>query len=196
MTDDIYEPPKSELIPESERKADSFYVVSKTKLSVLYLATLGWYVIYWFLVNWRNYRNATGQKVMPVPRAIFCIFFTHSLFNRVDSNLKSKNLEFDWSPNLLATIFVVLLIAMNVIDRLAFKGIGSPITDFISLVILPFALLVLLKAQEAINLSQDDKHGSSNRRFTAYNYLWILLGSVFWLLIAIGLMEISGLISF
>lgn len=192
LTNDVYEPPKSELISEFETKSNLFYVVSKTKLSVLYLATLGMYTVYWFYVNWRNYRDTTGQELMPIPRAIFYIFFTHSLFSEVDSKLKLKNVEFNWAPNLLATNFVILSIAMNIIDRLASKGIGSPTTDLITLGILPFVLIILLKAQEAINLSQDDKYGKSNRSFTVYNYLWIVLGVILWLFIVVGLMGFGG----
>ena len=169
-------------------------MVSKTKLSVLYLATLGLYAVYWFYANWKKYRDATGQKLWPIPRAIFYIFFTHSLFKKVNWSLSSKNIDFDWAPNVLATIFVILSIAMNLIDRLAYREVGSPTTDFISIALLPAILIILLKAQHAINLSQDDEFGETNRRFTVYNYLWIILGIALWLLVILGLLSAMGLI--
>jgi len=196
MTDEIYKPPESDLVSGREEQTHRFFIVSKSKLAVLYLATLGLYLLYWFYSNWRSFRDTTGEKLWPIPRAIFYIFFTHSLFNKVDANLKAREIEFAWSPNLLATLFVILSIAGNVLDRLSFREIGSPYTDVVSIAILPVALLILLKAQQAINLSEDDPEGSSNSRFTVFNYLWIGLGFLFWALIVLGLLEMFGVISF
>lgn len=196
MTHDVYLPPQSVLLSESEADVNQFYVVSKLKFTVLYLSTIGLYSIYWFYVNWRNFKVTSGEKIMPVPRAIFYIFFTHSLFDKVDANLKDKQIEYDWSPKTLASLFVILALVGSVLDRLSYREIGSPLTDILSIAIIPFSLLIILKVQDAINLSQNDRAGISNCKFTIYNYLWILLGIVFWMLIAVGLMEIFGLISF
>ncbi len=77
MTDEIYKPPESDLTSGLEQQAHRYFIVSRPKLAVLYLATLGLYLIYWFYGNWRNFRDATGQKLWPVPRSIFYILFTH-----------------------------------------------------------------------------------------------------------------------
>ena len=127
--------------------------------------------------------------------ALFYVFFTHSLFGKVDAQLNEQQVEKQWSPMLLATLFVIISIASNILDRLSYREIGSPFTDLASLAILPVALFILLKAQESINLSQDDRDGASNSHFTAYNYIWIVLGSIFWLFIGIGLLDIFGFIS-
>jgi len=195
LPNDVYTPPQSDLLSETRVEANQFYVVSKLKLAVLFLATLGFYLVYWFYINWRNYRDTVGEKLMPAPRSIFYIFFTHSLFNKVDEILKIKHIEYDWSPKILATLFVIVSIASNALDRLSFREIGSPLTDILSIAILPFFLIIILQAQEVINLSQNDRVGSSNCKFTIYNYLWILLGFVFWMLIAVGLMDMLGIIS-
>jgi hypothetical protein len=195
LTLKVYKPPQSDLLSETEVRPNKFYVVSKLKLTVLFLATLGLYIIYWFYINWTNYRDTAGEKIMPVPRSIFYIFFTHSLFNKVDADLKFKQIEYDWSPKTMATLFVIVSIASSVLDRLSFREYGSPLIDILSIAILPIALLIILKAQEAINLSQNDRDGSSNSKFTVYNYLWIALGLVFWILITVGMIEMFGLIS-
>ena len=193
MTDNIYSPPQSELLPEAT--ADEFYIVSKSKLAILYMATLVLYGIYWFYINWRNYRVATGAKARPVLRAIFSIFFTHALFREVDENLKKNKMDYLWSPSLNASLFVSLSIATNILDRLAFKEIGSPVTDIISLLILPVSLAFLLNAQEAINLCQNDPKGLANNQFTVFNWLWIGLGLLLWVLTGFGLADMLGLIS-
>jgi len=128
-------------------------------------------------------------------QVLFLFFFTHSLFNKVDTNLKIKQIKYDWSPKLMATLFVIASIAANVLDRLSYREIGSPLTDVLSIAILPFALLIILKAQEAINLSQNDRYGRSNSQFTIYNYLWIAMGFVIWIFTAIYLMDMYGFIS-
>ncbi len=177
---------------EPDVKTNDFYVVSKLKFSVLFLATVGLYLIYWFYINWRNYRDATGANVIPPLRSVFYIFFTHSLFNKIDSVLKNNKIEYSWSPRILATLFVVLSIVSNLLDRLSFKEIGSPLTDILSLVMLPFMLLIILKAQDAINFSQNDREGSSNSHFTLYNSLWVVLGVLFWVLMGAGLFYMNS----
>lgn len=196
MSDEIYKTPQSDLLPENRGSKKKFYVVSKLKFSALFIATLGLYTIYWFYINWRNYRDVAGVKIMPAPRSLFYIFFTHSLFNKVEEDLKTKAIEYNWWPKTLATLFVILSIASNVFDRLSFREIGSPLTDVLSLAILPISLLIMLKVQKAINLSQDDPEGTSNSKFTTYNYLWVILGLIFWALLVIGMLDLFGLISF
>lgn len=195
MTNEPYKTPESDLLAGSDESGRQLYVVSRKKMAILFLATFGLYTVYWFYRNWRNLKDFHGTKIWPLPRAIFFIFFTHSLFARVAVLLKEKQPEYEWSPNLLATLFVVVSIISNVLDRLSYREIGSPFTDILSLVMLPFALVILLKAQDAINLGQDDRHGQSNRRLTLYNYLWIVLGGIFWIFVAIGLLAITGVLS-
>ena len=66
MSDQPYKPPEAdlELAPQDR---PGFYVVSKTKFVVLFLATLGVYAVFWFYRNWRMYREHTGQKLWPTP---------------------------------------------------------------------------------------------------------------------------------
>ena len=195
MTNEPYKTPQADLLAGSDEASGQLYVVSRTKMAILFMATFGLYTVYWFYQNWRNHKDFYGTKIWPVPRSIFFIFFTHSLFGKVDALLREKQPEFEWSPNLLATLFVIVSIISNVLDRLSYREIGSPLTDILSLLILPVALIILLKAQDAINLSQDDRDGESNRRLTLYNYIWIVLGGIFWIFVAIGLLAIAGVIS-
>jgi len=195
MTNEAYKAPQSELLMESEEKPNQFYVVSKVKLSALYLATLGLYLVYWFYVNWRNFKNTSGVSMMPAIRSIFYIFFTHLLFSEVDETLKSKEIEYQWSPSFLATLFVALTVVSSILDRLLTNSVDYTMYDVIALAILPLLLLIVLKAQDAINLSQGDPSGSSNSNFTIYNVIWLLLGVVFWLLVVVGFLDGFGVIS-
>ena len=46
----------------------------------------------------------------------------------------------------------------------------------------------LFHAQRAANIASGDPQALSNNRFTAANWVWIVLGGLFWLLLGIGLM--------
>jgi len=192
MTDNIYKPPEADLALESESGSSRFYVVSKRKLVILFVATLGMYIFYWFFANWRNYRVFTGEKILPIPRSIFYIFFTHSLFDEVTNNLKSNHVDYDWSPKLLANLYVIIAIVGYAFDWLSFVEIGSPVTDVLSIATMLLMLVIMLKAQEAINFSHGDSAGSSNNVFTVYNYIFIGLGVLLWIVVLTGLMAIFG----
>lgn len=70
----------------------------------------------------------------------------HSLFSKVQSALKSKYEVFDWKPGLLATVYVVLAIVSQILDRMAMNEVGSPNSDLLSILILPLLYMPLAKA--------------------------------------------------
>ena len=80
MQENVYAVPESnlEILPESPRHM--FYVVSKIKFLVLFFATFSLYGVYWNFKNWSLYKNYHNDDIWPIMRAIFSVFFTHSLF--------------------------------------------------------------------------------------------------------------------
>jgi hypothetical protein len=195
MTNDPYKTPSAELAIETDEEQFQFYVVSIRKFTVLFFITTGLYAIYWFYINWKNYRNYSGKSIWPVPRAIFSIFFTHSLFSEVQNSLNEKGKTYSWNPGSLATIYVVLTIASQILDKMSRKDIGSPYTDLLSILILPFIYSALVKAQKAINFSQNDPEGDSNNTYTIGNYIWIALGTALWMMITFGFLMIFGMVN-
>lgn len=192
---EIYAAPKSEPQTTGERPEPAFYVVSRAKFWILFLATSGIYQAYWFFKHWKTIRKATGEQLWPLPRAIFCIFFTHSLFARFSGTASGGIPASRHSLQSKATLFVVLLVADRIASRLALKDIGSPITDLISIAILPLAGWCLFKAQQAANSACGDPTGSGNSRITAANILWMAVGALVWLLILFGLLISFGVLS-
>lgn len=172
--------------------APTFYVVSRKKLAILYIGTLGLYGFYWFYKNWSNYKHSTApdfnpdRKIWPVARALFSIFFIHTLFLEIKMFGRDKAGMAEWKSDSLATKLVLTLIVSNVLDRLSRKSIGSPYTDLASLLILAPLLALYLDAQQMINLSCGDPEGKTNSRLTKANYVWIGLGSIVWILAIIG----------
>lgn len=167
--------------------APTFYVVSRKKLAILYLATFGLYGVYWFYKNWSNYKHCSSDKfnvdrsIWPVARGIFSIFFTHALFREVKAYGRDKAALADWNNESLATQFVLFTISGSVLDRLSAHSIGSPYTDIASLLIMAPLVGLLLSAQHMINVGCGDPDGESNSRLTTANYVWIAIGLIFWI---------------
>jgi len=175
--------------------APTFYVVSRKKLAILYLATFGLYGVYWFYKNWSNYKNCSSDKfnvdrsIWPVARGIFSIFFIHSLFREVKTYGRNKAALAAWNNESLATQLVLFTILGNLLDRLSARSIGSPYTDIASLLIMAPLLGLLLGAQQMINVGCGDPDGESNSRLTTANYVWIAIGLVFWGFAIFGFMS-------
>jgi hypothetical protein len=181
-----YSPPQANLTVEAEEAA-TLYVVSTRKFWVLQIATMGLYQLYWFYRNWTLYKELTNSSIWPVPRAIFSIFFARSLNTIVDKRIKRQQLTHQWSPDNCAFIFIVFAIMGNVSDRMAMKEIGSPISDFVALAVMPICGWALWQTQRAINVASSDADGTSNNTFTIANYVWIGIGALLWAAIIYGL---------
>jgi hypothetical protein len=193
MNDNIYKAPEAELISPAEAVDNEFYIVSRKKFMLLFFATLGLYSIYWFYKNWQMQKEKHELSIWPIPRAIFSIFFAHSLFARINDVLEQKQKSFAWSASASATLYVLITVITSVMDQLSTRSIGSPYTDIISIVMLFVLYAVLVKVQQAINISQDDINGESNSQLTTANIIWIVLGLVLWVIVLLSLLVIFGL---
>lgn len=187
--DNPYATPTADLVATpADTENPTFYVVGTMKFLLLYVATLGMYSIYWFYRNWSHYKAETRADVWPVPRAIFSVFFIHSLFRTVDERLRAQGKDFPWNPGAHATLLVVLMIVSNVLDRIAGKIESVGALDVASLVLLLPIAFVMLRAQGAINMACGDPEGAGNSRLSGLNILWIAVGGVFWVFVFIGLL--------
>lgn len=193
MTHNPYAPTASrleELSAEIEESAPAFYVVSPHKFAMLYLLTAGIYLLYWFYKNWRIYSDVTGERVSPVLRAIFAIFFVHSLFDRVKGRLLWAGIRTGWSPGFHATFLLLLFLADAILSAIASRGVGAPILDLLSLLMIFPLYAVITRAQHYINLACGDPDGTQNDRLTFANYAWMLFGLLLWLLSVIGFLSL------
>lgn len=187
MSENIYAAPLANLDGQTSEGTDSrFYVVSTRKLLVLYFITLGLYHLYWNYKNWALHKQATGEGVWPVPRAIFSVFFTHSLFHEIAENDMTHE-RAEWNADSNATFMVLLVIGGNILERMASKGLGSPMTDIASIAFLVPTGLLLKKVQMEINARCGDPAGSSNASFSGANIAWCVAGAVYWALVILGI---------
>lgn len=176
-------------IPVQPRKIE-FYIVSPEKFLLLYIGTFGMYGVYWFYKHWSQYKKSTREDLWPVMRAIFSIFFVHSLFENFELRSKIQTGNTPSSIQYLATTFVVFAIAGSILNILTRYDIGTPYTDSAAILFLPVFCWIKYKAQIFANSSGPDVDGLSNNKLTFLNYFWLLLGLVFWLLFLLGLIII------
>lgn len=188
MSDLFYAPPEAEVEVQAVDEP-AFYVVAPRKFFLLAVLTLNLYFIYWFYRSWRAVKEQSGESIWPPVRGLLYIFFTHSLFARIDDKIKSDGKQFDWSPSGTATIVVVITIVRQVLDRVSIdQGIGVAITVTLIAMGLIFALpVVMLKAQNAANLASNDEIGSGNSALTVGNWVWMIIGGLVWLFAMFGL---------
>ena len=168
-----------------------FYVVAPKKFFILFFITLGIYIIAWSYQNWVNFKRATkDDDIWPGPRALFCIFFMHSLGRMIEATIKRNEIKYRWDSAPVATLFVIAALGSYLLDRLVAYGIGQPITDILSLLALPVMFAPLYSFQKAANVACGDPTGASNSNFTWVNWIWIVLGSVLWLGVLIGTYDV------
>ncbi|GAB3455265.1 hypothetical protein GCM10027321_07410 [Massilia terrae] len=194
MTDISLTPPLDDAVADAPGAADAsmFYVVSRRKFAILFIATFGMYSLFWFFKNWSQYRYAsqlatgTRPSIWPLPRALFMVFFVHSLFSKVKAYGADKPGVAAWRDQLHAWVIVGLLVGLNVLDLLERFLPRMPLADLLSFAGMVLLLYSSLRAQAMINASCGDPEGARNNKLTGANYVWILLGGLVWVLTFIG----------
>jgi hypothetical protein len=187
MADRITATELDDLLAASE--GPMFYVVSKRKFAILFLATFTAYSFYWFYKNWDRYKrkhpaaSRFGSTISPAPRAAFSMFFTHALFRRIKAHSRGQSALARWRSSLHATILVALMLLPNVADAF----IAGPAGDYASFASVFVLVLPFLKAQEMINLSCGDPDGTGNDRLSKANWAWVIAGGVLWVVMLVGL---------
>jgi hypothetical protein len=180
---------------ETPAEAGAFYVVAPRKFMLLFFGTAGLYSLYWMYRQWAQFKRATRGSEWPVARALFSVFFVHPLVREIDQSLKRAGSSHAWSPTSLANWIVVLMLVSTVADRMSAREVGSPVTDWLSLVTMVIFAFPMLDVQRAANAAAGDPEGQSNARFTAANIAWTVFGLLLWALLLLGLAAASGWVS-
>ena len=178
-----------------------FFPVSEGKLITLYILSFGLYGIYWFYGNWKLQQTSMDKKIYPVWRAIFSIFFVHSLFKCINQQASHLEHKHKFNANALATFFVITIVASNILDHL-YGNIQMPgnmsnnSIIITSLVLFILSIFPLLKVQATVNRINNDMLGYLNYKYSLANYVLILAGSFMWFLIALGLLfDFMGIVT-
>ena len=185
MSDSIYAPPEADVTapPGSQPR---YYIVAPFKFILLSVLILNLYFVYWFYKNWRLIKEDDKDDIWPPARAFFYIFFTHALFTDVQESFKTQERQWDWSPGLLATLFVIVTLVGNLIDRIVPYEAYPLLSSVMPVASTLLATFLLFPAQKAINAVCGDEDGSANSKLTVANWAWMIVGGIVWLLILLG----------
>jgi hypothetical protein len=187
--DNPYDPPEAELIEERPGEEGTYFPVSIKKLTALYFLTFGIYLLVWFHENWKRVKLREQSSIWPVPRALFYIFFTHSLFRRIGESAAAQAVEITWKPALQATLVVVLTIAGNVLDRVNAQTDALGLLDLLGMLIFVGLYFPFREVQQTVNRINDDPDGAMNATFSGWNIAFMALGSLIWLLVVVGWLD-------
>ncbi len=75
------------------------HCISLNKFIILSIASFGLYEIWWMYKAWRFYQQKEQSNIMPAARAIFTIFFLHSLFKKTFEFAKEKGYKESYSSD-------------------------------------------------------------------------------------------------
>ena len=190
---------------QASNQGPLLFPVSEGKLLTLYLLSFGLYGVYWFYKNWQLQQPSMDKKIYPLLRAIFSIFFTHSLFKRINQQASKLEKKHRFNANLMATIYVVTIVLSHLIDRLSIVGdggtadSGSVLREVLSgntLIIISVGIFLLsafplVQVQATANRINDDLLGYLNHRYSVWNYLLIVTGALFWTMLGLGILANS-----
>jgi hypothetical protein len=173
-----------------------YFPVSEGKLITLYIFSFGLYGVYWFYKNWKLQQPTMDKNIFPLLRAIFSIFFTHSLFNRINRSAEHLEQKHKFNANLLATFFVVAVVVGNLLDRVAvnislLENLSDNTLIITSLIIFLSSAYPLAAVQATVNRINNDILGYLNYKYSLWNYLLIAIGTIFWALVALALLADS-----
>lgn len=158
-----------------------FFPVATHKFAVMSLFSLGVYPVYWSYQNWKRIRTATGENLSPFWRAFFTPFWTFSLFRRVRARAEREQLPVGWSPDLLALLYLLLLLA----SWFGSWGTLISLAGFVT-------LIPVLSTTRAVNARHPSGEGP-NSSYSFANIGCILLGGALLVLAILGMLLIGSL---
>ncbi len=176
MSSNPYAPPTAEVDASIPDRATlpPFFAVSTLKLAVMSLCTLGLYEVYWFYMNWRAVKRRDRSDIWPVPRAIFGFFFCFAMFDRMRRDGAAHAVGGAPAMGPLTALWIIVSLCWKLPDpywlvsMLAFVAL-LPVQDFVN----------------RVNAQAAPGH-DANRRFSALNWVGIVLGGAFLVLAIIG----------
>ena len=149
-----------------------YFPVSILKLIVMSVCTMGIYDLYWFYKNWKIIKEREKIGVSPFWRAFFAYFFCYSLLKTIRTTAQSLNLNRSIAAGQLAAGWIIFTLLFSI------PGPFSLLTYFAGLFLVPVQRLV-----NEINISETPRL-DANTRFTPWNMVAILVGGIWFVLLA------------
>lgn len=152
-----------------------FWYVDANKLAVMSLVTFRLYEIFWLYKNWTYIKTARNGKMQPFWRAWFSPIWIYPLLKEVAEEGKQRNSADELPAGQLAIAYVVLFLCGRFLQG-QLQVIGW------------FSFIPLLSVQEYINsINKEQSTTPINSRFTAVNWIAILVGGSLSIITAMNL---------
>lgn len=123
---------------EPSQAGPLFLYIPVARLILMSILSFGLSEMYWLYRNWQYVQRQDSLRISPSGRAIFGVFYCHNLLRRIHEDKDARSLQIPtFSPNGLATGWVVLIIVSNVLSRVpgvAATMIAAFIPSFLCLV--------------------------------------------------------------
>jgi hypothetical protein len=136
---------------------------------VFSVLTMGLYIVWWQYKSWKFINQKDEMDINPIVRALFSIFFLHSLFERIKSYADDKNVSYNFNSMLMFIGFLLV----NILGYFEnFIGLLS-VTSFVFIIPAYNTLLSSYKADDDIQAISDNSFGWKQ-------LLLILIGGLAW----------------
>ena len=165
-----------ETISLNETETTKIEIVTLQKFIILCLASFGLYTIWWMYKTWKFFKEKDNLDIMPVPRAIFAIFFLNGLFERVQEFAQDKG----YTKTFSSIGCFLGVIGFNLAGRLP--------DPYFLISLLSF--LFFIPAVEALNYGirkSADYEVRDTESFNARQLILLIVGGIFWALVLLGL---------
>ena len=145
--------------------------------------TFGLYAVWWQFKVWRFLKEKEDLDIYPVARAIFSLFFIHSLLGRIDNEAKDKGHP-GINSDKYAAIYIVVAIIGRIVDRL--PGPISYVTLFIP------AYIFLIPSLRQLNYYwQEEAPHSVPRTMSTGTIVLLIFSVLLFLLVILGILTES-----
>ncbi len=165
-----------ETITLNETETTKIEIVTLQKFLILSIISFGLYDIWWMYKTWKFLKEKDNLDIMPVPRAIFAIFFLNGLFERIQDFAHSTGYKKTFSS---------VGCFLGVVGCNLAGNLPEPyyIISFVS-------FLFFVPAVEALNYglrNSADYAVVDTESFNARQLILLIFGSIFWVFVLIGL---------
>jgi hypothetical protein len=168
-----YASPKASVV-ESVTIDNAYFTVGTLKLTLMVVATLGIYALYWFYRNWKVIRDRDRLRISPLWRAFFGALWTFSLGSRFNEDATERNIGIRLPVMTLGVLYLLLQL------------LGRAPPPYSLLAFLSFMPLVPFdRAARRLNGNgtlSEPTHG----RFSGWNVAGLVVGTALVILVVIG----------
>ncbi|MGN6222577.1 hypothetical protein [Pseudoxanthomonas sp.] len=154
-----------------------FLAPPASKLVVMMVFTLGWYVVWWFYRNWRAVKRHDRSRMNPAWRSIFGIFYAYACFRAINRISAGNTQERKAPAGLLAIAYVLLELTIL---------LPAPLWLLFPLSVLP--LLPMNAKARRYNQFVDAAVYRDEDGFNAWNWLGIVVGGICWAILLLGIL--------